>query len=106
MDQSRLGPVLAHSNEATKLRQMVLDVGLGRCDQGFEPQALAIGAFARLVFPHPILTNVESQEVHSRLIPFQGVANARFVHVQRQSHPRQPVYQERLTVIENGTIRV
>jgi hypothetical protein len=106
MDQSRLGPVLTRSNEAAKLRQMILSVGLGRFDQGFESQALTIGVFARLVFPHSVLTDVESQEIHSRLIPFQGVAHARFVGIQRQSHLRQPVDQERLTVIENGAIRV
>jgi hypothetical protein len=58
MDQSRLGPVLTRSNEAAKLRQMIFSVGLGRFDQGFESQALTIGVFARLVFPHPVLTDV------------------------------------------------
>jgi hypothetical protein len=53
-----LGPVLTRSNEAAKLRQMIFSVGLGRFDQGFESQALTIWVFARLVFPHPVLTDV------------------------------------------------
>jgi hypothetical protein len=101
VDHRRLRPVLARANDPTELRQMILDVGLGWCDQGFEPQAFPIRVFARLVFPHPILADVESQQVHSGLITFQGVADLRFVDVQRQSHPRQPGYQELLTVIEN-----
>ena len=56
VDQGRLGPILPRSNKAAKLREMVLDVVLGRLDQGFEAQALAMRAFARLVFPNSMLT--------------------------------------------------
>src|SRR5256886_2062500 len=55
VDQGRSGPILPRSNKAAKLREMVLDVVLGRLDQGFEPQALAMRAFARLVFPNSML---------------------------------------------------
>jgi hypothetical protein len=76
VDQGRLGPILTRSNKAAKLCEMVLDVVLGRLDQGFEPQALAMRAFARLVFPDPMLPDVESQKIHARLLPFQGVASS------------------------------
>jgi hypothetical protein len=93
--------MLTRSNKAAKRREMVLDVGLGRLDQSFELQALAMRACAQLVFPHPMLTDVASQKIHARLIPFQGVADARFVAIQRQAHPRQPYHQQLLTVVED-----
>jgi len=40
VDQGRLGPVLTDSNDATPLREVLLSVGLGRCDQGFVPETL------------------------------------------------------------------
>jgi hypothetical protein len=83
---------LAVANHPTKLRQMIFHVGLGWLDQRFVPQTLiASGSFAGLVFSHPILTDVETQKVHSGLIAFQGVADARFVWVQRQSDSGQPL---------------
>jgi hypothetical protein len=50
------------------------------------------------VFPYSILTDVETEIVHAGLIPFQGVANAGFGCMQRQSDIRQPRRQELLTV--------
>ena len=89
MDQGRLGPVLTRPNDSTQLRKMFLHIGLGRCKQGFVPEALiAPRSFTRLVFPHPILPDGETEKVHARLIAFQGVANMRFVDVQCQSDPR------------------
>ena len=71
---------------------MVFDVGLGRCDQGFIPETLsASGAFPGLVLPDSILTNMEAEKVHTRLIAFQGVADASFACVQRQSDASQPL---------------
>jgi hypothetical protein len=101
VDQGRLGPILTRSNKAATLREMVLDVVLGRLDQSFVLQVLAIWVFARLVFPNPMLTDVASQKIHARLIPFQGVADARFVDIQRQAHPHQPYHQQLLTVVED-----
>ena len=43
------------------------------------PETLrASGAFPGLMFPDPILTDVEAEKIHTRLIAFQGVANATF----------------------------
>jgi hypothetical protein len=87
-----LRPVLAPANSLTELRQMVFHVGLGRFDQGFVPQTLsASGAFTGWMLPDPILTEIETEKLYSRLIPFQGVANTSFARVQRQSDPGQPL---------------
>jgi len=62
-------------------------VDLGRCDQGFVSETLsASGAFPGLVFPDPVLTNMEAEEIHARLIAFQGVAYASFVCVFTARH--------------------
>ena len=57
-DQLALRQGFTASTHPPELRQMLLDVGLGGFDQGFEAQVLAITAFARLVFAHPILPDV------------------------------------------------
>jgi hypothetical protein len=86
---------------------MGFDVGLGRCDQGFIPETLpASGAFSGLVFPDSILTNMEAEEIHTRLIAFQGVAYASFPGVQCQPDASQPLAEELLTVLEDCTIRM
>jgi len=78
---------------------MRLDVDLGGCDQRFEPEPLvAPRSFPGLVGSHPILTDVEPQKVHAGLITFQGMADVRFSHVQRQSDRRQPGHEEVLAV--------
>jgi hypothetical protein len=59
-----------------------------------------------LVFPHPRLPDGATEQVHARLIAFQGVAHRRFVDVQCQPNPREPCRQALLTVIESGAIRV
>jgi hypothetical protein len=38
--QGRLGPVLTSPDDATQLREMCLNIGLGRCNQGFVPETL------------------------------------------------------------------
>jgi hypothetical protein len=58
---------------------MLLDVGLGGFDQGFVPQTLAIRAFARLVLPYPILTDMKPQEFKPGLVAFQGVMDSEIV---------------------------
>jgi len=71
---------------------MVFDVALGRCDQSFVPETLrASGAFPGLVFSDPILTDMEAKKIHARLIACQGVADARFACIQRQSNSSQPL---------------
>jgi hypothetical protein len=98
-DQGRLGPCPTAANDPPKLCQMRFDVGLGGCDQRFEPEPLVTsGSFAGLVGSHPILTDVEAQKVHAGLIAFQGVADVRFSHVQRQSDLCQPGHEEVLAV--------
>ena len=69
---------------------MCRDVGLGGFDQGFKPQGLTVRAFARLVLPHPILSDVEPQKIKSWLIAFQGMMDATFGLIERQSNVRQP----------------
>jgi hypothetical protein len=82
-------------------------IGLGRCDQGFVPEPLsASGAFPGLVFPDSILTDMEAEKIHARLIAFQGVAYASFACVQRQSDASQPLAEELLTMFEDCTIRM
>jgi hypothetical protein len=107
VDQGRLGPVLTGPHDATPLREVLLSVGLGRCDQGCVPETLtASGASPGLVFPYPILPDRKPQKVQARLIAFQGVVDPSFVHVECSSDPRQPCRQQLLTVVENGAIRV
>jgi hypothetical protein len=101
-----LGPGLTGPHHPTELREMVLDGALGWLDQGCDPQALASGAFARLVFPKPLLAAVASPAIPSRLLAFQGVAEARFVSIPGQSPPRPPCHEPLLTVLEDCAIRV
>jgi hypothetical protein len=83
--------VLSGPDDPTQLRQMILEVGLGRCDQGFVAEALmAPGSFAGLMLPHPIVAEVEAQKIQSWLIACQGVADPSLVYVERQSDSRQP----------------
>ena len=82
VDQGRLGPVLTGPNDAPQLREVLLYVGLGRCDQGCVPETLtASGASPGLVFTYPILPDMQPQNVQARLIAFQGVVDPSFVHV-------------------------
>ena len=107
VDHGRLRPVLPQPHDPTPLREMRLDVGLGRCDQGFVPEALmASGSFPGLVLPYPILAEVEAQNIPSRLLACQGVTARSVVRVQRQPDLRQPCPEALLTVVENGPIRV
>ena len=63
-DQLPLRQGLPALDDPSKLREMVLHLGLGGFDQGFEPQTpMASRAFARLVFAHPILPDVKPQKV-------------------------------------------
>jgi hypothetical protein len=43
------------------------------------------------MFSDSILTNMEAEKLHTRLLTFQGVTAARFARVQRQSDPGQPL---------------
>src|SRR5215471_4242436 len=54
-DQNLLRQVLAASDDPPECREMLLHVGLGGGNQGFESQALTPPrSFPRLVFSHPI----------------------------------------------------
>ena len=61
------------------LREMRLDVGLGRFDQGFIPGALAARTFARLVFSYPVLADVKPQKLEPRVFSFEGVTDVALV---------------------------
>ncbi len=107
VDQGRLGPVLPSPHDATQLRKRFLPIGLGRGNEGCVPEALiAPRSCTRWMFPHPILTDGATENVHSRLIAFHGVAHRRFAAVQCQPDPRSPCRQKLLTVIERGALRV
>jgi hypothetical protein len=82
VDQGRLGPVLTGPHDAPQLREGLLYVGLGRCDQGVVPETLtASGASPGLVFTYPIRPDRKPQNVQARRIAFQGVVDPSFVHV-------------------------
>ncbi len=59
-----------------------------------------------MVCASPRLPAMTPHKVQARLSAFQGVVAPRGVHVQWESDPRQPCRQPRLTVVENGAIRV
>jgi hypothetical protein len=106
-DQGRLRPGPTGPKEPTECRQMRLDVGLGWCDQGVEPERLmASGSLAGLVCAHPIVAEVATSKVHAGRLAFQGVAEAGFGEVQGQSDRRQPGPQAWLAVVQDGAIRV
>jgi hypothetical protein len=58
-DHLALGQGLRALYDPSNLRQMLLYVGLGGFDQGFEPQAMAVGVFPRVMFSHPVLPDVK-----------------------------------------------
>jgi len=58
-DHLALGQSLRALHDPSQLRQMLLDVGLGGFDEGFEPQAVAVGVFPRVMFAHPVLPDVK-----------------------------------------------
>src|SRR5262245_39092234 len=78
----RQGPGAA--NDPSELREMRLDVGLGRFDQGFIPEALAARTFARLVFSYPVLADVKPQKLEPRVFSFEGVTDVAFGFIQCQ----------------------
>jgi hypothetical protein len=104
-EQGRLGPLLTRSNQAATLREMALAVVLGRLEQGFKPQTLAMRALAGLGLPDPLWPDVASPTIHARLLPVPGGAAGRFVDLHRPSHPRQPYHPQLLTVGEDCAIR-
>src|SRR5262249_1870091 len=58
-DHLALGHGLRALDDPSQFRQMLLYVGLGGFDQGFEPQAVAVGMFPRVMFAHPVLPDVK-----------------------------------------------
>jgi hypothetical protein len=83
---------------------MRLDIGLGRFDQGLEPQAVARGVAPCVVCAHPILPDVKPQEVTSRLIALQGGMEAPFGLVPCQPQRCQPCHQALLAMFEAATV--
>ena len=61
-DHLALGQGPGVANDPSERRQMLLDVGLRRFDQGFIPEAVAARMFARLVFAYPVLADVKPQK--------------------------------------------
>jgi len=89
-DHLALGQGLRALDDPSNLRQMLLDVGLGGFDQGFEPQAMAVGVFPRVMFAYPVLPDVKPSKLKSRLVAVQGVADVTFGLIQRQSNACKP----------------
>ncbi len=98
LDQGDLRPCLRFPYDPTELREMIRHVGFGRFDQGFVPERSPSRCFSGLVLSHSILTNVETEKIHSGLIPFQRVTDPSLGCVQRQSDVGQPRCQEVLAV--------
>ena len=106
-DQLTLRKGLPALNDPPNLRQMLFDIGLGGCDQGFVPQPpTAPRAFARLVFAHLILPDVQPQERKPWLIAIQSVTDATFGLVQRQSDLCQPRHEQLSAVLQDGMVFV
>jgi len=105
-DESCLRPILALANHPTERRSVGFYVGLGRGEQGWVPKTWrASGALPGLGFPDSIVTTRAAKASHPRLSAFQGVAQARFAGVHRQSDASQPRVEALLTMGEDCTLR-
>ena len=80
---------------------MRLDVGLGRFDQGFIPEALAARTFARLVFSYSVLADVKPQKLEPRVFSFEGVTDVAFGFIQCQADLCEPQAQKLLTMLRS-----
>jgi len=96
------GPGAAH--DPSELREMRLDVGLARFDQGCIPEALAARTFARLVFSHPVLADVKPQKLKPRVFSFEGVTDVAFGLMQCQADLCEPQAQKLLTMLKDATV--
>jgi hypothetical protein len=106
-DQQSLRQGFPTVDDPSKLRKMILHLGLGRFDQGFAPETpMAPRAFPRLGFAHPILPDVTPQQRQPRLIAFQGVAHVTFGLVEAESDVRQPRLEQLLAVLKHLAILV
>src|SRR5262249_33256398 len=103
-DHLALGQGPGAVNDPSELREMFLDVDLRRFDQGFIPEALAARTFTRLVFAHPILTDVKPQELKARVFSFEGVTDVAFGFIQCQADPCEPRAQKLLTMLKDMTV--
>jgi hypothetical protein len=83
---------------------MLLDVGLRRFDQGFIPEALAARMCARLVFAHPVLTEVKPQERKPGGFSCEGVTEVAFGLMECQADLCEPQTQKLLTLLEDATV--
>jgi len=96
------GPGAAH--DPSEFREMLLDIGLRRFDQGFIPEALAARTFARLVFAHPVLADVKPQKRKPWVFSFEAVTDVAFGLIQRQADLCEPQTQKLLTLFEDATV--
>jgi hypothetical protein len=53
-----------------------------------------------VVLPHPVLADVEAQELKPGLVALQGVTDATFGCIQRSPDPCEPVHQQLLAVLK------
>ena len=85
-DHGRVGPCPTAAPDPPKRCQMRLDVGLGRCAQRGAPEPrVTAGSFPGVGGSHPLLPEVEPQQVQAGLSACHGGADVRCRHVQRQS---------------------
>ncbi len=87
-----------------------LDMPLNRCwaggDARFEAVQTSSAIFARLGFPHGVLSDLKAEKVETRspLSHFQRMGDPRFAWFQRSSHLMQPLCHHRLTSLHDSTI--
>jgi len=89
-----------------------LDMSLNRCwaggDARFEAVQPSSAIFARLGFPHGVLSDLKAKKVETRrpLGYVQRMGDPRFAWFQRSSHLTQPLCHHRLTSLHDSTILV
>ena len=83
---------------------MRLDIGLGRLDQGFIPEAWAARTLARLVFAHPVLADVYPQQLQPGVCSCEGGTDGAFGLMQGQAALCEPPTPKRLTMLEDATV--
>jgi hypothetical protein len=103
-DHLALGQGPGAANDPSELREMFLDVGLRRFDQGFISEALAARTFTRLVFAHPVLADVKPQELKPWGFSFEGVTDVAFGLIQCQADLCEPRAQKLLTLLKDVTV--
>ena len=103
-DHLALGQGLRAWDAPSQFRQRLLEVGLGGCAQGLEPQAMAVGGCPRGMCASPVWPDVKPSKLTPRLGAVHGVAEVTVGLMQRQSHACQPRLSQGLTVRKDRAV--